>query len=1129
MAEDILLSLLPLLCIKRGSRGTEAVKLSAKLLSGLTLIALIAVAVIGLSNSASAAVDGKVYVTNRASTLTTEAGNPTAVTTGDTARKTATTVYGTYASALVTGATARDTVTNADQIIVTVVDSDINVSTDVTSNDPAACTAASLVGTVGDLTGAKGCGNAHNGADGTGYDLGDPWTSADILQKTGSGFDTTDDTVQVILTESVASPIVGSVTDVKVYIKGNGLLETAGVRVVSIDSNGDGTNPPKITLAIDYGTGAGTSAANNAGSNTHYEIRYPTSAFDVITASVKSVVDTTGSVVTLTETARNSGRFEGYVTVMERTATVTQGRGANYCPTIVIDRLDALSDSAASKFNIGGKFEPTLCMGDARTLGAKATPATIPATAGPITIKYVDVVTSGTATNASVTATYSVDVTPPTLTFTSPVTGAASQSRLPSFTGAFTDNESGVDVSSFELRVDDSNDALNAVLVFTPGNADTSGEAVAGQVASDLLSVTLTGVTDGTKTFTFSKTATATLPTGVNTPDHLVDFQARASDMAGNYGYTDADTASDLAGLVVGGGTGGGRLGNQVHTTRIDTVLPSISSAESGSGFDETIACCTAKANVRDMIKVTFDGKLKADSVAATDFQVILDGTGGTFVPATVSVKDAVVYLDIDSTIPSNDTPKVKLVGVVQDLAGNSSSSGEKDASDKLAPVITVVYSAGSGTGTADNKEDAATYTKDKMTITVTSDENLQGPPLVTVTDISATGVSGVDSGKPGAAALRYNGVLAVAQGGNVWKLIAAKLSSAVINADTAVFRAVKVVSTDVAGQVTTTNAPTTASPAVHTKAYTLDLALTAPTSTPAGGGTTTQSNPFLTTDYKAGLENSSVTITEATIAAGTATAVTVTDSVIASADSKTFFYQPAEALADGAHTYVVKGVDAAGNKLTTTTTFTKSARKDFVIELFAGWNSVSVPSNPTDTGVDAVLSNTGVKQVVSYDATTPAQPWRIASKVDGTFTSQTDPGLTTVTAGPGYWVETSDFEDQTISLEGPTAPGDARPGLTTIATGDGWNLVGVVDQSRSQTQKGNKGGTLKRPDSVGTATAVTVGTYFNTVNNGRAYIFNTVASEFRELVTANTMTIGSGVWVFISPQTNGGLPHIVP
>ena len=93
------------------------------------------------------------------------------------------------------------------------------------------------------------------------------------------------------------------------------------------------------------------------------------------------------------------------------------------------------------------------------------------------------------------------------------------------------------------------------------------------------------------------------------------------------------------------------------------------------------------------MIKVTFDGKLNADSVSATDFSVVLDGTGGTFVPANVTVKDAVVYLDIDSTIPSNDTPAVKLVGTVQDLAGNSSSAGTTNALDKLSPVITVAYS----------------------------------------------------------------------------------------------------------------------------------------------------------------------------------------------------------------------------------------------------------------------------------------------------------------------------------------------------------------------------------------------------------------------------------------------------
>jgi len=336
--------------------------------------------------------------------------------------------------------------------------------------------------------------------------------------------------------------------------------------------------------------------------------------------------------------------------------------------------------------------------------------------------------------------------------------------------------------------------------------------------------------------------------------------------------------------------------------------------------------------------------------------------------------------------------------------------------------------------------------------------------------------------------------------------------------------RAIKVVSIDSAG-----NTVTSGSDAV--KAYQLDLEVKAPTSVPASGGTTTQANPFLTTDYLAGSETATVTISSATLQEAALTAEDVTSQVVASADNKKFFLQPATALNNAKYTYVVKATDAAGNTLTTTTTFTKADRKDFVLTLFAGWNAVSVPSNPLVTEIGSVLTNEGVKQVVAYDATTPSQPWRIASKVGtGEFSSQTEPTLTNVTSGPGYWVETSDFEDQTVALEGPTGPGDAQPGLTTIETGSGWNLVGVVDQSRSQTQKANKDGTLTRPDAAGTGTTnVTAASYFSTVNNGRSYVFNTVQSQFNELGSADTVTIGSGIWVFISAQQNGNFPPIVP
>jgi hypothetical protein len=349
---------------------------------------------------------------------------------------------------------------------------------------------------------------------------------------------------------------------------------------------------------------------------------------------------------------------------------------------------------------------------------------------------------------------------------------------------------------------------------------------------------------------------------------------------------------------------------------------------------------------------------------------------------------------------------------------------------------------------------------------------------------------------------------LPTAQGGNVWAYT--HDGSAAPNGSVAV----KVTATDTASNAAEIGDLTT-------KKYTIDTTLANPVVTPTG--TTTQSNPFLTNDYTA--DGRSISIVSATL-----DGVDVTSQVIPSADSKTFFFQPTTALTNAEHKFEVKAVDAAGNENTFESVFTKSDRTEFILELFAGWNVLSVPSNPLDTDINSVFSNVGVKQVVAYDATTPAQPWRIASKVGAAaFTSQTTPGLTAITAGPGYWVETSDFEDQKVFLEGPTGPGDARPGLTTIPTGKGWNLVGVVDQSRIQTQAANKGTSLVRPQAVGADLTVTSSTYFNTVLNGRAYTFDTVTSEFEALAAGNPVTIGSGIWVFISPQTNGQLPHIVP
>jgi len=990
------------------------VKLSVKLLSGLTLVALVAVAVIGLSHSASAAADAKVYVTNKASGLTTE---PTTAVSG---RVSATTVYGTYASYVSTGSSARDIVTNSDRFIVTVIDADLNATTAITSNETA------------------------NG----GYDVsaaGTDVTNASI----GTGFNAPGERVQITLTDEVLNPVVGSTSDIKVRLNATGAA-VASVSVVSIDYPGDGTYPALITLQRNHGTSSlGT-----------LDIGFPSSAVDVTTATIKSVVYTgAAAVLTLTETGRNTGRFEGEVLVRERvTAFVTGLPG----------------------------------------LGTAGDPVEIPVIGGPITVSYVDAVTTGTATNVSRTASYKVDTTSPVATISTPATASETQNRLPTFTGTVTDAQSGLDVSLFSLNIDDDADKTNANPIISFGRSRSTeaypGTASPPAIIGKVASIDVTALKDGITSLPFSYIEAVTLPLATSNPDHIVDFQVRAADLAGNYGYSDASATL--------GNNGTGRHGNQPHTIKIDQVIPAILSAETGKSWDTTVATPVEKPNVYDSLVVRFDGNVKADSISASDFEVVFSSALGTHVPVSAVVVKAAVYLDLDVTIPSNNTPTVKINGVVQDLAGNSTIAGSKKADDTLAPVVTIVRSAGSGTGTT--TEAADSLTKDKMTITVTSDENLQGPPAIYVTDINTdlTPVSTVGNVN--------NGTLGVSQGSNVWSLVVSKGSSA------AGIRAVKVIATDSGGTAATVGKD-------NVKAYTLDLTLADPASSPSV--TTTQSNPFLTTDYKASSEASTVTIVSATL-----DAVDVTDQLVASADSKTFFFQPLVALTNASHKYIVKAKDAAGNTFTETTTFTKADRTDFVVQLFAGWNSVSLPSSPIDTDVNTVLSNTGIKQVVAYDATTPSQPWRIASKVDAAaYTSGTDPGLTTITAGAGYWIETSNFEDQKVALEGPTGPGDVQPALTTIATGNGWNLVGVVDQSRTQTQKGNNGTTLNRPNNVGVDAAVSAGTYFNTVNNGRAYVFDTVTSKFRELVDANPVTIGSGIWVFISPQISGDLPHIVP
>ncbi|SVE53013.1 uncharacterized protein METZ01_LOCUS505867, partial [marine metagenome] len=232
--------------------------------------------------------------------------------------------------------------------------------------------------------------------------------------------------------------------------------------------------------------------------------------------------------------------------------------------------------------------------------------------------------------------------------------------------------------------------------------------------------------------------------------------------------------------------------------------------------------------------------------------------------------------------------------------------------------------------------------------------------------------------GEGGTAALGGGGgsSIATAKGGNVYSLTVDKTNSSTTNTESRKM-AIRVLATDLASNETTAGGD------IKTSAYTyvLDSKVGDVYASPTA---TTKDTPYIQFAYADAAqtnledrETTALTITTATIDAGSdgVDLVDISATLQSSADGITWFYKPAEALTVGTHLVSVKVKDAAGNEDTDTLTVTKSDRTDFKIRLYAGWNLISVPTDPSTSAVASVFSNTGVKQVIAYSATTPKQP----------------------------------------------------------------------------------------------------------------------------------------------------------
>ena len=705
-----------------------------------------------------------------------------------------------------------------------------------------------------------------------------------------------------------------------------------------------------------------------------------------------------------------------------------------------------------------------------------------------VTVRYNDALDNSGNEDTVIRAQAHVETTPPQALISEPADGLNTQTRRLDFRGTVTDDRSGLDVSNLMLVIDQGDDPDNNNAVVSGGGGDTRYSMTA---AARAYSLGLEGNPgDGETSVAWSVTESGALPNSVVgvQPDHQVDYIVVAKDLAGNIGYSDSDSTTT--------GVGVGAEAHEPHVITIDQVRPNLTSAVTGVAADGPDDDKAEDTNNRRSIAVRFDDAV--EDVDASDFQVTL-GDDTNLVPVGATANGSNVYLELEADLPTDAEPVVRLTGSVSDPAGNATSSGSAKAADMLSPVLTVELSGGSGTGTGANGPSA--LTKNEITVTISSDEKLAGLPMVNV--YNADGHVGRLS--------------VVSQGGEMWT---ARATASRLNAEGAMSLVVTGTDVSAASNDAKVGSEDPSKAAAGVTKFTVDS--TAP-SLVTGNSSTSQSRPSIRIEF-----DEVVSVSAASV--GDTVLVDDDTNLLATSDNKLFFYVPSEDLELGSLTVMATASDHAGNTVEDASyTLTVAERKTFDLGLFFGWNAVSVPSNPVDPDINAVFTNESLAQVVAYDATDAASPWRIASRdpVSGAWTSTTDTPLRTIMAGPGYWVHSTSFDGQSISLAGPIEPGSGQaPRVEAIPTGAGWNFVGVIDTTRDSTQ-GASGASLVRAD----GTAMTADRYFNSVDARRAFRYNSALQSFTEIPLdgSSTVKIGDGIWVFVVPNADGSTPAIAP
>ena len=242
---------------------------------------------------------------------------------------------------------------------------------------------------------------------------------------------------------------------------------------------------------------------------------------------------------------------------------------------------------------------------------------------------------------------------------------------------------------------------------------------------------------------------------------------------------------------------------------------------------------------------------------------------------------------------------------------------------------------------------------------------------------------------------------------------------------------------------------------------------------------------------------------------------VDITDSV-KTTDNQSFLIA-LESISIGDHTAEVEAVDQAGNVFEDTLEidFEVNDRDPFERRLSPGWNLVSLPGEPADSSIASVFGpGVEVRTVYTYDPVIPGG-WQVA--VRETLNSDWQGDLTEINGQHGYWVLSDAIQDWEVSI--PRLAGGAAGTGTPIQPPviplyAGWNLIPVTD--------------ISGDGSGGDTVSATV--YLQSLEAGveaaRVLGFDTIRNQWETVLDPdmqmnNTLTIGSGYWIFVREATS--------